>query len=365
MTPEGLGTQAPTTFPCEQCGADLEFKPNAGALTCPYCGHREAIGSSDAPIVEYSLDSGLKAMRRMPAGGLAKGGRAVRCEGCGAVATTTTQAGRCPFCDAPAIVDADPLEEVFVPESVLPFAIEERRAREQFKQWVASRWFAPSNLKKRARTEEIDGVYLPYWTYDSLTHTRYRGERGEHYWVTQSYTDAQGKRRTRRVRKTRWYPASGLVHVPFDDVLVCASQSLPRELVQELEPWDLGNLTTYRPEYLSGFVAERYAVSLEQGFALAEERMEPGIRAAIEDDIGGDVQRIWSMTVRHENTAFKHLLLPLWISSYRYRDKVFRALVNARTGEVVGERPWSWVKITLLVLAILTLAGVGWYLGSR
>ncbi len=352
---EQVEGQAPQTFPCAQCGAKLEFAPGTDHLECPYCGHKESIETDQKPVVEYDLHEGLAALKTAPAGQLSVGGKAVECQGCGAVAIVTAQAGRCAFCDSPTIVDANSDEEIFLPESLLPFAVEERQATEGFKAWVRSRWFAPNDLAKRARADGLDGAYLPYWTYDSDTTTRYTGSRGENYTETEFYTDSEGKQQTRTVTKTRWYPASGTVHVPFDDVLICASDSLPRKLVRKLEPWDLPSLQPYTAEYLSGFVAERYAVGLEAGFELAEERMEPEINVAIRRDIGGDSQRIYSTAIRHAHTRFKHLLLPLWISSFRYHDKVYRVLVNARTGEVVGERPYSWVKIAALVIAVLVV----------
>ncbi|MBV9774716.1 MAG: hypothetical protein JO040_12240, partial [Gemmatimonadetes bacterium] len=76
-------------------------------------------------------------------------------------------------------------------------------------------------------------------------------------------------------------------------------------------------------------------------------------------DIGGDEQRIHSTDTRYDDVTFKHILLPVWISAYRYREKVYRRLVNARTGEVQGERPWSWIKIALLVLFVAALVIVG------
>ena len=163
------------------------------------------------------------------------------------------------------------------------------------------------------------------------------------------------QRQTRQVRKTRWRSVSGRVGNQFDDVLVMASQSLPRKYMEELEPWDLQNLTPYQEEFLSGFVAESYQVDLEQGFARAGELMAPTIHATIRHDIGGDHQRIHSVDTRYFNITFKHLLLPTWISAYQYQQKVFRFLVNARTGEVQGERPYSAIKITLFVLMILAI----------
>ena len=77
------------------------------------------------------------------------------------------------------------------------------------------------------------------------------------------------------------------------------------------------------------------------------------IRATIARDIGGDHQRIHSVDTRYFNVTFKHALLPVWISAYRFHERTFRFLVNARTGEVQGERPYSWIKITLAVLAAI------------
>ena len=111
----------------------------------------------------------------------------------------------------------------------------------------------------------------------------------------------------------------------------------------------------YDDAFLSGFQSEAYQVSLSQGFQQAREMMKEPIRSSIERDIGGDHQRIDSVNTRYDDVTFKHILLPTWICAYRYQDRAYRFLVNARTGEVQGERPWSWVKIMLLVLTILAI----------
>lgn len=342
------------TFPCEQCGSALEFAPGSEHLKCPHCGHTQQI-AGDKAVFEHDFEDMRQRLRRAPASSMVAGGHTVQCEGCGAQTVVAGQAARCPFCGSPVVVDVGTLGEIVPPESVLPFAIDQRAAQESFQKWVGSLWFAPGDLRRLAQVHKIDGVYLPYWTYDSRTTTRYVGQRGEHYYVTESYTDAQGNRQTRQVRKTRWYSARGSVEVPFDDVLVCASATLPRPLIERLEPWDLESLRGFDPAYLSGFIAERYKLGLEEGFQIAEERMEPEIRAQIRRDIGGDEQRISSMSVKHADVTCKHLLLPLWISSFRYKEKVYRFIINARTGEVAGERPWSAAKIVLTVLAVAAL----------
>jgi hypothetical protein len=84
--------------------------------------------------------------------------------------------------------------------------------------------------------------------------------------------------------------------------------------------------------------------------------MQPVIREDIRRDIGGDQQRIGGADTRYGNITFKHILLPFWIAGFRFRGKTYQFIVNGRTGEVQGDRPYSMVKITLAVLAGLLVA---------
>ena len=350
-------TEHKQLFPCEQCGSSLEFKPGSDSMRCPHCGHTQALqggssGGARGVIHEHDFQQGIARARKQPSEAMVQGGHNVQCEGCGAQTVVAGQAARCPFCGSPVVMAIQQLGEIFAPESLLPFKLDARAAKDAYQKWVGGLWFAPNDLKRLANQHGMDGVYLPYWSYDSNTTTRYVGERGEYYYVTETYRDSKGETQTRQVRHTRWHHASGTVYVNFDDVLVCGSQTLPRKLLERLEPWDLPELRAFDAGYLSGFVAERYKIGLEAGFVTAEERMVPKIRSAIESDIGGDDQRIGSMNVRHGDVRFKHLLLPLWISSFRYKEKTYRFTINARSGQVSGERPWSVVKIVLTVLAV-------------
>jgi ribosomal protein S27E len=349
-------------FPCQQCGAKLHFAPGSTHLECPYCGATQAIANpagAAAAVVERCFEEAVRALRQQPVSALAKDGHEIECNGCGAITVITGQAASCPFCDSPVIVPIAADRATIVPEGVLPFAIDQRNAGEKFKGWVESRWFAPNDLAVKARRARMDGVYLPYFTYDSQTTTRYQGQRGDYYYVTETYRDSEGKTQTRQVRKTRWTPRSGQVYVMFDDILICASKSLPVKLINNLEPWDLAALQPFDPGYLSGFMAERAAVGLEDGFELAKRKMVPRIESAIRFDIGGDTQLIGHYTTAHQSVTFKLFLLPLWISSFRYDDKVYRFVVNARTGEATGERPYSAIKIALAVIGgVLLLTAI-------
>ena len=350
-------------FPCAQCGANLTFAPGADALTCEYCGFVNEIPTLDTAVVERDYEAHLAEAERDAA---VVEVLTVKCTNCGAETTLdpTVVADACPFCGSD-VVSTGRSTRLLKPEAVLPFHVVKDEAQAAFRKWLHSRWFAPNALKRRARREGgLDGMYLPFWTYDCRTETDYTGQRGEDYYVTESYTameNGRSVRKTRRVRKTRWYSASGRVRNTFDDVVVAATTSLPRPLLQALEPWDLDQLAPYQDAYLSGFRTESYHVGLAEGFELAKDIMDGTIRQTVRRDIGGDRQRIFSMRTRYDDVTFKHVLFPVWISAYRFGDTTYRFLVNARTGEVQGERPWSWIKITLAVLAALVAALVFYF----
>jgi hypothetical protein len=219
--------------------------------------------------------------------------------------------------------------------------------------------------KYSADTDKLKGLYIPYWTYDSQTHSAYAGQRGDYYYVTVNYTATENGRtvqKSRQERRTRWTNVNGTLDHFFDDVLVPASHSIPRKYAERLEPWDLKNLTPFQSSFLAGFVAEKYQVNLEEGFGMARKKMDGEINRMVQAQIGGNEQRIVDIRTNHNNVHFKHILLPVYFSSFRFKGKVFQFLINARTGEVQGDRPYSVSKIVLFVLFILGLIGGFTYL---
>ncbi|MBN8632027.1 MAG: primosomal protein N' (replication factor Y) - superfamily II helicase [Rhodobacterales bacterium] len=354
-------------WPCEQCGAQLRYAPGQTQLVCDHCGHVQEI-PSEAPrtralaLQELDLAKGL---RDDLGGGQMVEVRTSTCPNCGAQVEITgaTHATECPFCATPVVLDTGTQRHI-KPQALVPFSLTEPQARKAMVAWMGSLWFAPNTLLEYARKgRALNGVYVPFWTFDADTASRYSGERGEYYYETRTVqVRVNGKMETRQeqVRKTRWYSASGRVARNFDDVLIMASRSLPERLGDELTPWDLGALTPYNPEFLAGFQAEGYTVSLSDGHDEAQDRMAAVILQDVRRDIGGDEQRVHDVSTDWRDETFKHILLPIWMAAYKYNGKSYRFLVNGQTGEVQGERPWSVWKIafTAIIVAILIVGAV-------
>lgn len=362
--------RAPGTdqFPCERCGALQTYTPGTDVLTCPYCGHITEIDRAASVIREYAFREALAELARAPAASAAT--TTTQCPSCAAQFDFDSHlhAGACPFCGTP-IVEGTGVERHIKPESLLPFAIDEPRALENFRSWLGKLWFAPNALRRYAEGDtRLTGVYVPYWTYDSHTVTDYQGQRGDIYHVPQTYTttvNGQRVTRTRMVQKVRWTPRSGRVSRFFDDVLVGASKALPRKITDRISPWDLDQLVGYDERYLSGFSSEAYQVALDEGFDRAVEIMDRVIREDIARDIGGDLQRINHLSTKHSQTTYKHVLLPVWSAGFRFRGKTYRFVVNGRTGKVQGERPYSKWKIAGAVVLGLIVAAIVAYFAAE
>ncbi len=353
-------------FPCEQCGADYRFDPKNGSLTCSHCGHSQTVQEKSehgGALRELDLKAALA--ERLPEAEM-EVTRVSTCPNCAAQVefSNETHALECPFCATPVVADTGESRHI-KPKGVVPFELEERAAQKAMSNWLGKLWFAPNGLQAYARKgRRMEGIYVPFWTYDAESQSRYSGARGTTYYVSETVM-VDGKRETRQVAKIRWTPVSGRVRRFFDDVLVLASKSLPKRYTDALEPWDLSALAPYQPQFLAGFRAEAYAVDLEQGFQEARAHMDRVIERDVRFDIGGDRQRISNIDTNLSDVTFKHVLLPVWMAAYKYRGKTYRFVVNGQSGRVQGERPYSAWKIAGAVTLGLVLLAVAAYFGSQ
>ncbi|GAB5523124.1 MAG: hypothetical protein Roseis2KO_09960 [Roseivirga sp.] len=362
--PSTASEQTTDTFGCTNCGADLRYAAGSSHLACDYCGTKNEIPQKDLSIDELDFEAYLD---KETAGADSLTVQAIDCTNCGATTTmeSTIASTACPYCSTPLITKDAHVETLIKPGSLLPFKLTKAQGLASFKRWMKKLWFKPSALTKQALSfDHFKGVYLPYFTYDADTHTFYTGQRGEYYYVTETYTtveDGKTVTKTRQVQKTRWYSVSGYIDRAFDDILICASKSVPEKQIDKLEPWGLHDLIPFDEKYLSGYITEKYQLDLKMGFVKAKHVMEPYITELIHRDIGGDLQRIHSKQTTHRQITFKHLLLPAYVSAYKFKGKLYRFVINARTGEVQGERPWSYGKIALAVLGgIAVVALIVW-----
>lgn len=354
---------------CPECGGDLQWNASKKALVCPYCGTVAPWAPGDATtgsIAELDL---AQALSRADDGGRGYGDarREVQCTSCKAISAFDPDrvADRCAFCASPAIVPYTALKDAITPQSLLPFRIPEPQVRETIRHWYGTRWFAPNRLKKAALTDTLRGMYLPYWTFDAHVHADWTAEAGHYYYTTETYTQ-NGQTRTRQVRHVRWEPAAGALEHFFDDDLVAGSEGAHAGLLGKVEPFPTTtDLAPYAPEFVRGWTVERYQVDLRRAADLNMAKMERDVRELCAAQVPGDTHRDLQVRSSYRGRTFKHVLMPVWLVSYTYGRRSFQLLANGYTGAIAGERPYSWIKITLAVLVALVAAIVFFWLEGQ
>ncbi|HEX7828691.1 MAG TPA: zinc ribbon domain-containing protein [Thermoanaerobaculia bacterium] len=352
MTAEAVQAKV-RKFPCEGCGADLRWEPGVTAMKCPYCGMEKSVAAPTGSISERSVDAALRAPRNVGWGAERK---VMACKRCGAHTTLEphVSASKCAFCGTTAVVEAPADPNVVRPEGLLPFRISRESALQSFRKWLHSLWLRPNDLKSRTRVESIQGAYIPFWTFDSVTNSHWTADAGYHYYETQMFQE-NGQTVTRQVQHTRWEHAEGNLEMFFDDVPVPASRGADSDLCQNIEPFPTAELTPYDPSYLSGFLAEENAIDLPEALETAKDRMRGTIRAECGRQVPGDTYRNLEVATAFSALAYKNALLPLWIAAYDYHGTPYRFLVNGVTGKCTGTAPWSYMKIAFLIMAVVAM----------
>jgi DNA-directed RNA polymerase subunit RPC12/RpoP len=308
----------------------MSWDPDADALGCAYCGNRIQVPRDEGTVVvERALEEAGEAAR-----GFGVELRVARCNTCGASVSfdESTVADRCVYCGSPSVLIQEASRNAIRPESLVPLDVGRSTAEQSFRRWIRAGWFRPRKLAAVGRVEAV-GVYIPFWTFDCRVHSDWSADAGHYYWVTETYTTIENGRpvtKTRQVRKVRWVPAWGSRDDTYDDILINASRGVHAGLLGRLVDLDTGWETA------KGIVTE------------TQMRRCAG-------DVPGDTQRNLRVKNTLSDARWKHILLPLWTLQYRFGQKTYTVLIHGQTGRLVGQAPVSWVKILLLVLAIIVV----------
>ena len=326
----------------------MEFDANVQALKCPNCGTEVDIENDPTSIVEHNLD--IHAMRKIKVE--EKTSTSMECEGCGAHVEVdkTSTATTCPYCGSHYVLSQKQLDSI-VPDGVIPFKIDKNKVESIFTNWIKGRWLAPNILKTLYQKDKIQGIYMPYWTFDANTRTHYTAMGGINHRV--EYEDENGEKKVRI--ETRWYPTSGNINYFFDDILVSASNKLDEILLIGVQPSSTRNIVSYSPDYMSGYCAEIYTVDLKDAHNEALAKMNRRLRSKAESDVlrRYDCVRALRLNTSYSDETYKHIFVPVYSTAYTYKDKRYNVLINGETGEIRGEYPKSIAKITAIIILIL------------
>ena len=347
---------APAGRPCAACGTPLEpedkFCPACRTANPNYQSGRAAPGPGLVPASEGRASS-----------------KHFQCQQCGAeVVTDPDQRSYvCAFCDSTYVVELPQAETGRQPpEFIVGFAVTREQAQQAFQKWLHENdWFRPGDLAKASIADKLKGVYLPFWSFTMRATSRWQAQIGEHWYRTETYTttDSKGRlqTRTRQVQETEWWPLSGRHHRYYSGYMVSGSKGLPHEQALRIQPFNLPALKRYEPYYLAGWLAEEYSVERGSALSTCQEEFQRREQANIAAFLPGDRHSGLAVETQFSQVSSDLCLLPVYILSYRYHDKVYRYLMNGQTGKVAGEKPISQTRIAIavgVVVAIVIVIGL-------
>ncbi|MCQ2518212.1 MAG: hypothetical protein MJ119_05560 [Lachnospiraceae bacterium] len=338
---------------CPKCGGVMDFDPTTGKMLCPFCDYSEEIAvNNNAPLsaVEMDLESADKTANCN--WGAEK--KTIICKSCGAetIYDALEVANECPYCGSNQVMPAND-ENTMAPGGVVPFAITDEQASANFKNWIGKKFFCPKLAKESARPDSFKGIYLPYWTFDAQTDSKYEAQYG---------VERQVKTKDHVQTVIDWYPSKGSFSKFFDDELVIGTNQHDTQMLKCIEPFNTADNKAYKPEYVAGFAAERYSIGVKDAWQTAKKSISNKILGGISEKVrkkeNSNMVRVKDVQTEFSALTYKYLLLPIWCSSFRYNNKVYQFVVNGQTGKVYGRTPVSTIKVIIVILCVLLVLGI-------
>lgn len=358
---ERVETKKETDKKCPMCGGIMDFDPKVGMLHCPYCDYTEEIAAEEIEGETSAQEQDFLSAEKTGNCDWGVATKTVQCKSCGGemVYDAMQTAGECPYCGSNQVMEAA-TQDTLAPGGVCTFNIDVKTAASNFQKWISKKWFVPNACKTSAKANEIHGIYLPYWTFDSQTVSEYSGE----YGIESQKKDSNGNTTT----TTDWYNCSGTYERFIDDEPVCGTKRYDASLLGGILPFDTANNKNYKPEYVAGFTSERYSIGLKDAWEKAKRiisgKIKSGITQKIKEEKHADDVRNLRIKTTYNEIKYKYLLLPVWMSHFNYNGKVYNFMVNGQNGKVSGHAPLSAAKVAIAVLIGIAAAGLLWFLCS-
>lgn len=337
-------------YKCPACGGALNFDPSEQNLKCPYCDTEFEVAS----LLE--LDEALKEERpsdltwqSQPEGQWTEEEkqnlRSFVCNSCGGeiVGDQNTAATRCPYCDNP-VVMAGQFTGDLRPDLVVPFKLSKEQAKAALGQFLNKKPLLPKLFKSQNRIESIQGIYVPFWLFDTdaEANIRYKATR-VHHWSDSNYN----------YTRTSYYRLFREGNIRFENVPVDGSSKISNDLMESIEPYDLTQAVDFQTAYLAGYLADKYDVSAEESKPRANERIRSSMESSFASTTAGYVTVIPESTnIRLKEGRVRYGLLPVWILTTRWEDIAYTFALNGQTGKMVGDLPVDGGQFLKYLLAI-------------
>lgn len=349
-------------YKCPACGGTLEFDSETQKMKCPYCDSVfdvSELKTKDAVLDTQEADIG----NQIPAEDSFEWGSGIDgeqwtdndmsvfiCKSCGGeiVADSNTAATSCPYCGNATVLSGR-LSGVLKPDFVIPFKLNKEQAKAKLKEYTSKRKFAPKTFSSENRLEEIKGIYVPFWLFDSNINASVQ------YEATNIRTWRDGKY---EYTETSFYDVFRQGTMSFNNIPVDGSTKMADELMESIEPFDFSQAVDFQTAYLAGYLADKYDVTMEQSIPRANER----IKHSAEDTLRNTVNGYATVTPKFSSVQLlsgvsKYALYPVWILNTDYKGEKYTFAMNGQTGKFTGNLPIAKGKLWALFAGVAAGAG--------
>lgn len=324
-------------YKCPCCGGAIAFDSTIQKMKCPYCDtefEMETLASYDNELRDEQSDD----MNWQMASGETwtenelDGLNAYVCHSCGGEITcdVNTAATSCPFCGNPVVLTGQ-LSGALRPDLVIPFKVNQRAAKEALKKHCEGKRLLPKVFKDENHIDEIKGVYVPFWLFDTGANVNMRYKATKVRRWSDSHYD---------YTETKFYAVSRGGKLSFERVPVDGSTKMPDDLMESIEPFDCAEAVDFQTAYLAGYLADKYDVDAEQSVERANERIRKSAEDAFYDTVKGYATVTKeSGSIQLQNGRVFYALFPVWLLSTSWNGENYLFAMNGQTGKMVGNLP--------------------------
>lgn len=323
-----------TEVKCPGCGASIGIKydPEALNLTCPFCGLVSKLPQpGTVPSIE-ELDFNSALQRASVNWGNIK--KMITCANCGGSTIYDAEqvTGACPFCGSTSVTPAAENSQIMAPQAVIPFAVTKEQTQLCFDNFINTRRTASKKVYG-CKLENVVGIYLPFWTYDTLSVSAYDAHTYETKYTPRQYF-------------------KGVMTQFFDDLVIYGSDKIRNQNIKRVQEFDFQRMVPYSPKYLAGIPAERYTVGLNDGWERAKTQIRDKIKRTLNRKYRMKAA-IDAIVTSYYNVKFRYVLAPIYLATYTCGKKTHTVAINGQTGKTYCEVPTFMLKLVLIPLFVL------------
>ena len=302
-------------YKCKNCSGNVVYSPEQHEMVCPYC---DSVNSHERKDYEGAI--------------------LTICPNCNGEIEVKehTSATQCPYCDNYLIFN-ERVEGEYTPQMIIPFKLGKEKCKEVIREKFKKFFFAPTDFLSEARLNSMQGTYVPYWFYDYDTNCTFEGEGTKvRSWTTGDI----------RYTETSYYAIRRDMNIDFRKIPVDASEEMPDDIMDLMEPFSYEQMEDFKPEYLSGFYGEKYNMTSDALESRVKDKMNGDVTQMMKESYSGYAAvKTLSQNIHIKHNEAHYGLLPVWKYIYKYKGKEYPFYVNGQTGKIVGIPPISSQKV--------------------